>query len=108
MRNSTATQLTSLVACCLGLLLLSGCLEETEQDAEACERQGGRYQTFISSGESYCNMPTSDAGKACTISADCETYCQADTKTCMPFKVLASGCHAWIEDNGERIDMCFE
>ncbi|MHA6326622.1 hypothetical protein [Roseivivax sp. CAU 1753] len=105
---SFGIQATGVAVALVGLFLLSGCLQETEVDAEACERHGGRYETFIGSGESYCNLPTSDAGKVCAISADCETYCQADTLTCMPYKVLASGCHSWIADNGDRVDMCFE
>jgi hypothetical protein len=59
-------------------------LPELPYNEISCEESGGVWE-HTSSGVgvviiktvSSCNLPTSDAGKACTNSDQCESYCEA-------------------------------
>lgn len=77
-----------------------------EDTSGSCEAQGGRLEIFVGSQQSYCNMPTGDAGQSCTTSSDCQSYCMAETMTCFGYETLGSGCHSYIHADGTRIDMC--
>jgi len=98
----------------LGCLLPPcGLLERYE-----CESAGGRWGTVGLNPDEVCNMPTSDAGKECLSSAECEGDCIArltddemeqvmggqpveHTGECSAWK-LTVGCLAYVEDG--RVD----
>ena len=44
-------------------------------EAEACEEEGGVWGEFGTPAKEMCNIKTSDAGKTCTDSDQCEGYC---------------------------------
>ena len=50
---------------------------------ESCEARGGEWKIWrdIPSASLECNLPTSDGGKKCTDSNQCESYCQAPKGT---------------------------
>jgi len=71
------------------------------KEKEECETLGGKWgcKGMICSGNPcnmtvYCNKPTSDAGKTCTDSSQCESYCQAPSNT--------------SSDSGDIIGKCYE
>jgi hypothetical protein len=87
-------------------------------DKKTCENAGGIWWKLGPQGEYVCNMPTSDAGKKCLDSDECEGSCipelsedeinkllenveviQAKGK-CTAWKIDSSGCHYFVE-NGE-------
>lgn len=55
------------------------CKRETGTDKESCEALGGKWQIWrnIPNASPECNLPTSDAGKPCLDSSECESYCEA-------------------------------
>lgn len=44
----------------------------------ACESLGGKWGNFGLLKKEQCNLPTSDAGKECSDSKQCESACVAD------------------------------
>lgn len=96
---------------CLLAFALAACVPGTEGGStqatpETCAALGGRFEVLIGSGQGFCNLPTADAGAACTTSADCDAYCLAETRQCSPYRSLGSGCHAWIEPDGSIVRLC--
>lgn len=84
----------------------------------SCQSEGG----FFSEELEFCQLPASDAGKACKDSSECEGFCEADlspdeiikiasgekvekTGTCGRLKNFASGCFYAVED-GTVDKMC--
>lgn len=74
-------------------LVLTGC-ETDSKPAEpvsseiitskiVCEEQEGKWEIIgdSPSATAKCNLPTADAGKECTDSSQCESYCQAPSQT---------------------------
>ncbi|MBI2110558.1 hypothetical protein HYT51_02150 [Candidatus Woesearchaeota archaeon] len=51
----------------------------TPTDKESCEARGGEWRIWNDYPDAApeCNLPTSDAGKRCSDSSQCESYCQA-------------------------------
>ena len=49
-------------------------------DRISCEQAGGKWGSWrdMLNATPECNLPTSDAGKECTDSSQCESYCQAE------------------------------
>ncbi|RLE38981.1 hypothetical protein DRJ17_02185 [Candidatus Woesearchaeota archaeon] len=47
-------------------------------DKESCEALGGRWERISPRLEEYCNLPTTDAGKECSDSSECESFCIAE------------------------------
>lgn len=84
----------------------------------SCQSEGG----FFSEALEFCQLPASDAGKACGDSDECEGFCETDLSpkeiseiaggnqveksgTCGQLKNFASGCFYTVEDG--RVDkMC--
>ncbi len=62
-------------------------------DQEACERHGGMFSEWTLGGETACYCPTSDAGRPCTHSAECEGACLVDYDSCQT--ATAGACGAW-------------
>ncbi len=52
-------------------------------DKESCEARGGEWKIWrdIPDATPECNLPTTDGGKRCTDSSQCESYCQAPKGT---------------------------
>lgn len=94
-------------------------------DRATCEALGGRWARIgLAPGES-CNLPTSDAGKICADSSECESLCLADlsradqdrvarTKTplaasgkCAPWRVVV-GCIAVVENGMVKTILCID
>jgi len=48
-----------------------------ELNEEECLDAGGEWGLFYYGGTLQCNLPTSDAGKECTDSSQCEGNCEA-------------------------------
>ncbi len=75
----------------------------TPQDKESCESQGGRWGPIGLSPEEVCVMPTTDAGKVCLDSSECQSACVADLNQLedyitvnMHIPIPATGkCTAW-------------
>lgn len=56
----------------------------TPNDKQSCENIGGKWGSVGDVSPNtppYCNMPTNDAGKSCTDSSQCQSFCQAPTGT---------------------------
>ena len=51
----------------------------TPTDKGSCEARGGEWKIWrdIPNATPECNLPTSDGGKKCADSSQCESYCQA-------------------------------
>ena len=77
---------------------------------EECIENNGRPQVGHDAGP-FCNIKTSDAGKKCTDSSQCEGYCIAETQDdnsglCTEYEQLGDGC-GWLElINGEVAELC--
>lgn len=85
--------------------------------AEMCEKAGGNYIEELTA----CQLPTSDAGKACESKSECEGFCEADLSAeeisrvanggqvekvgaCGQWKNFFSGCFYAVEDDrAERV-----
>ena len=73
----------------------------------SCAEQGGTISIGPESNELTCVAPTSDAGKSCTSSSDCESYCLADTNTCAPTNRYF-GCFEERFADGNSATLCVE
>ena len=63
----------------------------------ACKKSGGRWglwNDIIPDAPAKCNMPTSDAGKICTDSTECESYCQAEDDAKIGSRATGK-CYEW-------------
>jgi hypothetical protein len=76
----------SFVVFFLMLMLLVGCGSNQEQkkiadypkDKESCEAANGVWGPIGLAPYDVCNIPTSDGGKLCYDSSECDGYCLAD------------------------------
>jgi hypothetical protein len=75
-----------------------------------CLRQNGLPSISFDAGP-FCNLLTSDFGKECTDSSQCEGYCIAENENsnsgkCSEYDMLEDGC-GWLEVvNGEVAELC--
>lgn len=79
------------------LLLGASCTSNVKIDDKAsCEKIGGKWGTWSDHPDavSKCNLPTSDAGKICTDSDQCQSYCQAEEGTEIGSQVSGK-CYGW-------------
>lgn len=73
---------------------------------ESCELLGGWWGTIGRMRVEICNLPTSDAGKECSDSDECEGYCIAelsreDWDKAIHGVIYSKGkCTAWISISG--------
>jgi hypothetical protein len=88
---------TSLAVLALGLAVAAGSRSgarplrlETDPEEAACVARGGRWMGRVSGRGRMtgCNLPTHDAGKACSDKADCEGPC------------VHRKCHGWHDYRG--------
>lgn len=93
------------------------------KDKESCEAQGGKWGNIGLSPEDVCNLPTSDAGKECSDSDECEGSCIAELSKrdwdkavygvvytkgkCTAWKITV-GCHAFVEDGKVEGILCVD
>ncbi len=64
----------------------------------SCLQAGGDWKIWHSSypdPSPECNLPTSDQGKICTDSRDCESYCHADPLVQSGIRAYGR-CHGWL------------
>src|SRR5690606_27996816 len=93
------------VAFVIAAFALGGCASTSKELPEdqrrlGCEASGGYYRQVTRSGEMGCVRPTSDGGKECRDSSECEGYCEAGshrggenlTGKCTYKTVMISGC----------------
>ena len=83
----------------------------TEED---CLASGGKWGVVYYGGPEICNLPTSDGGKECTDSSQCESWCEAkeDVKplshdnigTC--YEKQFSTCRNTVEDGAVKGMLC--
>ena len=73
-------------------------------DARACLASGGRVTRGMAGPA--CAMPTADAGKSCTNSEGCESFCLAEGRVCAP-ETPMFGCFATYE-NGQTRGLCVD
>jgi hypothetical protein len=77
---------------------------------EECVAENGKPQINRKSGP-FCNPGTSDAGKICQDSLECESFCLADdvnatSGKCYSYRQLGNGC-GWIEMmEGKTTELC--
>ncbi len=99
-----------------GPLLLAGCIPGADveplprpdrAERAACEAAGGEYARGGILAYWMCYMPTSDAGKSCSRSSDCEAICYAETRQCSPVSP-EFGCIALLDEDGKRQDLCID
>ena len=95
----------------------------TPTDKESCEALGGIWGRVGLSLNEECNLPTSDAGKECSDSDDCEGSCIAELSKedqdkarqgvvytkgkCTAWKITL-GCQAFVEDGKVRGILCVD
>lgn len=119
-------------------ILIAGCVQQNKSmkipesqnksakiitDKESCETLGGSWGKIGLSQEESCNLPTSDAGKECSDSGECEGSCIAEllqedwnkavqgvvyTKgKCTAWKITV-GCHAFVESRKVQGILCVD
>ncbi|MCA2010496.1 hypothetical protein LCM17_03285 [Cereibacter sphaeroides] len=72
-----------------------------------CEAAGGMVMTAGLSGHEFCAARNSDAGQSCSRATDCDGYCEAETRQCSTYQ-SPFGCYAFLNADGERIDICVD
>jgi hypothetical protein len=85
---------------------------------EACEFQGGEWQAWGKTTEESCNLFTTDGGKECSDSNECEAYCIADLPEILlkdlPLEITGNcterttwqGCYSLVEEGLVRGVVC--
>ena len=90
---------------------------QTLSEQQRCENSGGRWEGINSPTPSYfCNEKTSDGGKPCTDSSDCESnFCKADEYsivgftgqgTCYPYMNGMTSCSKSINNGIVQTASC--
>ena len=69
--------------------------------------RGGTVQAAAPDGTTFCQRPSRDAGKACSVASDCTSFCDPDTFTCSA-EIPEIGCFSMLDDNGEEVTECYE
>jgi hypothetical protein len=95
------------------------------KDQAACEAQGGKWGRIGLAPREECNLPTTDAGKVCSDSSECEGMCVANlsredydrvTKNrvvidakgkCTPWRIVV-GCLAIVTDGKVNGILCID
>ena len=72
---------------------------DKDQGKKACEARGGLWTSFdfLENAENECILPTSDAGKICTDSSQCESVCIATDSDLISGENATGKCHGWNE-----------
>jgi len=100
-------------------------LIDIPKDKATCEAQGGKWGRIGPSPRESCNLPTSDAGKVCSDSSECEGGCVANLSRadqdritrdkavietqgkCTPWRIVV-GCMALVTDGKVRGILCVD
>ena len=100
----------------LVVLALAACREAAPKDeplppnpltvaTQGCERSGGRMIKAGIANAMTCIHETSDSGKQCRASGDCESDCLARSGTCAPMRPMF-GCNEILMNDGRRATLC--
>lgn len=94
------------------MALLAGCVQEdpgelTPEEEAACVARGGYVGWAGLSGVEFCAEPTSDAGQICSRASDCESYCEAETRTCSSHH-SQFGCYSFLDESGAAVSICVD
>lgn len=73
-----------------------------------CLLAGGRMVEYPFTHTRDCIMPTGDAGRPCTRSTDCESYCASETRTCYGYQSWGPGCFGFLDENGREVVLCVD
>jgi hypothetical protein len=101
-----------LVLAIFGVLLIAACQPNLNEGSDgsimdhteaSCEAAGGRMMS--AKVGPVCVMPSSDAGKSCTSSSQCEGLCMANGQ-CSPDE-NSFGCQDVLE-NGQATTICID
>lgn len=100
------------LALALVLLGLAACGPDdgdglTEVGVERCMARSGTVIASTETAGLACEMPSTDAGKACTVASDCSGFCDPDTFTCSA-ELSRAGCYSFLDDDGEEQAICVE
>ena len=109
-----------------GIIVISGCVQRKELSSrdweinptnkESCETLGGVWKVWgdARNPQPECNLPTSDSGKSCTDSSQCESYCEAPKGSaigakaegkCYGFKI--AGCMQEVKNGLAAAEWCY-
>lgn len=88
----------------LALMALAGCQDGGPAVLETTSCGGGAVTVQTGAGP-QCAMRAGDAGKACTSSSQCETFCLAETGSCAPTKPFF-GCFIPLENGKPGQEVC--
>jgi len=93
-------------------------------DKISCEGIGGYWESISFSENGYCNKMTSDAGKECIDSDECEGHCitnispdefqkiqengYVEAKGTCSDRMILTGCHGRVEDNRLAVTLCVD
>ena len=85
-RGFLRKQTFALISLIIALFFVCACTVSNEvqaperpQSKDACEAQGGEWgEVFGATRKNWCRLPTTDAGKPCTNSSQCESFCVTD------------------------------
>ena len=73
---------------------------QTLSDQQICENNGGKWQSSgqLLGSPYFCNDPTTDAGKSCSDSSECESgLCEAQTSAIDKIGFTGTGnCYGWV------------
>ena len=72
-----------------------------------CEAAGGMVMEAGLSGNEFCAARNPDAGQSCSRGTECQGYCDAETRQCSTYQ-SPFGCYAFLNADGERIDICVD
>ena len=78
----------------IGFHLLGDQSPRVAIDQESCEEVGGEWKVWGNAlgAVAECNLPTSDSGKICSDSSECESYCEAPSGSEIGSRVVGE-CH---------------
>lgn len=77
-------------------------------DKELCFEKGGKYEKKGMAQIYICNIPTTDSGKSCTSSKECEGLClvKSGEGKCSPWTDY-DGCNPIMEE-GKEVTICID
>ncbi len=85
--------------CLLGIgVFLVGCGDDKYvEERAACKDQKGAWRIWNNAqeGDPSCNLPTSDTGKICTDSSQCESWCWVASPTAQVGDETTGKCYKW-------------
>lgn len=81
-----------------------------KKDEEACLKKGGTWGRLGLSLKEECNLPTSDGGKKCTDSSECDGSCIGEREGVTSGKcsdrTIVKGCYPFVENGKASGILC--